>query len=87
MWNLTVIKGANHDYADDSLKLCLHLRENKTFHVNPLLGKGFTLNIKPYSILKIKVKNIQVSSAAIMHGSIRVRLSRLPVTRAYQLPY
>ena len=34
------------------------------FQVNPLLGRGFTLNNKPYFLQKIKVK-IKMSSAAI----------------------
>ena len=30
------------------------------FYVNPLLGRGFTLNIKSYFLEKIKVKNENV---------------------------
>ena len=41
-------------------------------HVNRLLGRGFTLNIKPYFLPKIKVKIIKVLSAANLLGALRV---------------
>ena len=53
--------------ADDIYKyfFIFFFRENKTlFHVNPLIGRGFTWNIKPYFLRKIKIKN-EVFSAAI----------------------
>ena len=31
-------------------------RKDLIFHVNPLLGRGFTQNIKPYFLQNIKVK-------------------------------
>ena len=40
--------------------------------MNPLLGRGFTRNIKPYFLQKIKVKIIKVLSAAILLGALRV---------------
>ena len=48
------------------------------FHVKPLLGRRFTINIKPFFLRKIKVKkttNIKVSSAAILLGSLRVNVT------------
>ena len=41
--------------------------------MNPLLGRGFTRNIKPYFLRKIQVKIIKVSSAAILLGALKVR--------------
>ena len=41
-------------------------------HMNSLLGRGFTPNIMPYFLQKIKVKKIIVSSAAILLGALRV---------------
>ena len=37
-----------------------------------VLGTGFTWNIKPTCLQKIKVKNVKVSSAAILLGALRV---------------
>ena len=44
------------------------------FRVNPLPSRGFTCNIKPYFLQKIKVKLIKVSCAAILLGALRVNL-------------
>ena len=33
------------------------------FHVNPLLSRGFTRNIKPYFLSKIKVNKIKALQA------------------------
>ena len=35
-------------------------KKDLVFHMNPLLGRGFTWNIKPYFLRKIKVKKIVV---------------------------
>ena len=43
--------------------------------MNPLLSRGFTRNIKPYFLRKIKVKIIIVSSAAILLGALRVKIA------------
>ena len=54
--------------ADDTHKyIFIFSGESKTiFHMNPLpSSRGFTWNIKPYFLQKIKVKKFWVSSAAI----------------------
>ena len=44
------------------------------FQVNPLLGRGFTLNIKPYFLTKIKVKKIKCCLLQFLFGTLRVKL-------------
>ena len=45
--------------------------------MNPLLGRGFKRNIKPYFIQKIKVKIVKVLSAAILLGALRVNATEM----------
>ena len=47
--------------------------------MNPLLGRGFTRNVKPYFLRKIKVI-ISVAYAAILLGALRVNVSLVECT-------
>ena len=42
--------------------------------MNPLLGRGFTCNIKPYFLRKIKVKKIKCHLLQFLFGTLRVSL-------------
>ena len=44
------------------------------FHVNPLLGRGFTWNTKFYFLWKIMKNYLWISSAAFLIGALRVNL-------------
>ena len=42
--------------------------------MNPLQGRGFTLNIKPYFLQNIKVKKIKCQPLQFLFGALRVNL-------------
>ena len=42
------------------------------FHVNPLPGRGFTRNIKPYFLQCIKEKK-RVLTVAILYGPLKIK--------------
>ena len=46
--------------------------------MNPLLRRGFTWNIKPYFLRKIKIKKNKVSSAAILFGALNAEFNLTP---------
>ena len=50
----------------------LYFKENNTWYFMWITGRGFTWNTKPYCLQKIKIKQINVSSAAILLGFFRV---------------
>ena len=71
--------------ADDILIfLLLSLEENKAwfFHVNPLLSRGFTWNIKSYFLWKA-VKKYLISSAAVVIGALALRINISKSTTGY----
>ena len=47
-------------------------------------SRGFTRNIKPYFLQKMKIKLMKVSSAAILLGALRVNTG---VPKAFNMEY
>ena len=45
------------------------------FQVNPLLGRGFTLNIKPYFLRKINLKKLKCRLLQFLFGALRVKVN------------
>ena len=46
------------------------------FQVNPQVGRGFTRNIQPYFLRKIKVKKMKRPLLQFLFGALRVKISR-----------
>ena len=57
--------------------LLLSFKKNKAwfFHVNPLLSRGFTWNIKSYFLWKTMKKYLWMSSTAVLIGAWRLKNS------------
>ena len=51
-------------------------KQDLIFHVNPLLGRGFTWNIKPYFLRKIKEKKIKCRLLQFLLGALRVKIKK-----------
>ena len=43
--------------------------------MNPLLGRGFTLNIEPYFLQKLKVKKIKCRLLHFFFGTLGIKVS------------
>ena len=62
-------------------------KQDLIFHVNPLLGRGFTCNFKPYFLWKIKVNKLKCHLLQFLFGFLRVNMFKFTVTLFINLLY
>ena len=53
--------------------------------MNPLLGRGFTCDIKPYFLRKIKEKKKKVLPAVVLFGSLRIKSFHVKIYKELEL--